>query len=312
MKRIIKDYFSFSKKERIAVILLLLLMGVFMAAPYLYVPKHEPPVLNKALFDFVAKGTSRTPDSIGRVGGSFIDPEGSTSTIHYRLFSFDPNTATETDWNRLGVYPKTIRTIFNYRNKGGHFRSAEDIRKIWGLKKEQADRLVPYVRIAGQEANSFKSQTNGHEFTTRTQKPGTWLQDRPVRVLDINTATAEDWKSLPGIGEVLANRIVKFRERLGGFSELALVKKTYGISDSVFRLISPYLKADASTLAKIDLNTASAYDLRIKADIPDGIAKAIIIYRQQNGPFQSIYDLKKVRFIADSLFEKLILRVKTD
>jgi len=312
MKRIIKDYFSFSKKERVAVILLLLLMGAFMAAPYLYVPKHEPPVLNKALVDFVAKSTSTAPDSTGTMAGSFIDPPVSTSTIHYRLFPFDPNTATEADWNRLGVYPKTIRTIFNYRNKGGHFRSAEDIRKIWGLKKEQADRLVPYVRIAGQEANSFKSQTSGHEFTTRNQKPVTGVEDRPIRVLDINTATAEDWKSLPGIGEVLANRIVKFRERLGGFSELALVKKTYGISDSVFRVISPYLRADAATIPKIDLNNASAYDLRVKADIPDGIAKAIIMYRQQNGPYQSIYDLKKVGFIADSLWEKLILRVKTD
>jgi len=38
-------------------------------------------------------------------------------------------------------------------------------------------------------------------------------------IIDINTATLEDWKLLPVIGEVLANRIVTYRKRMGGFTK---------------------------------------------------------------------------------------------
>ena len=42
---------------------------------------------------------------------------------------------------------KTIHTILNYRNKGGRFKQPEDLRKIYGLQKEEADLLIPYVQI---------------------------------------------------------------------------------------------------------------------------------------------------------------------
>jgi hypothetical protein len=45
----LKDYFTFSKKERTAMIILLLLIACFIAAPYLYSVKRKPPVINQAL-----------------------------------------------------------------------------------------------------------------------------------------------------------------------------------------------------------------------------------------------------------------------
>ncbi|MDB5212057.1 MAG: Helix-hairpin-helix motif protein, partial [Sediminibacterium sp.] len=63
MKRIIKDYFTFSKKERTAIIILLLLIACFIAAPYLYSVKREPPVVSKALADFLSKNKAAVVDS---------------------------------------------------------------------------------------------------------------------------------------------------------------------------------------------------------------------------------------------------------
>ena len=59
MKRIIKDYFSFSKKERLAVIILLLTMGCFIAFPYFYSPILPPPIINKALAEFIREQNSQ-------------------------------------------------------------------------------------------------------------------------------------------------------------------------------------------------------------------------------------------------------------
>ena len=301
MKRIWKDYFTFSKKERIAVMALLLLIALFIAAPYFYPGKRNPPVLSKALSDFVnnSKATQLSQDSIAEPRESFTVSKYANEPLAYALFPFDPNTISETEWKRLGISDKTIHTLLNYRNKGGRFKSPEDIRKIWGMKKEVADRIIPYVKIAEMVPSTYPTKKIG-------------ISNPQPSIIDINTATLEDWKLLPGIGEVLANRIVKYRERMGGFTNEAQVKATYGISDSVFRLIAPYLRIDPETIQKINLNTTSAYELRIRANIPDAIARAIIAYRQQYGPYQSVNDLKKIVFISDSLFQKIIGQVKVD
>lgn len=295
MKRILKDYFTFSRKERTAVIILLLLIIVFIAIPSLYRVKQEKPVMNKALADFIAQSSTANPpnDSVEE-GAQLVSPETAHTVSPQSLFSFDPNTLSPEGWKKLGLTDRNIRTILNYRGKGGHFRLPEDIRKIWGIPKETAEQLVPYVQIAETAAKGF---VYGKKEEKNPPK-------HPV-MIDINTASPEEWQSLPGINGFLAERIVKYRERAGGFATAEQVKKTYGISDSVFTLIGPYLQTDSFTTPKTDLNTANFDELKNKAGIPEPVARAILIYRRQYGPFRSVADLKKIVFINDSLFQKL-------
>jgi competence protein ComEA len=305
MKRIIKDYFTFSKKERTAIILLLLLITCFLAAPYVYSVKLKPPVLNKALRNFLEKNTGFSPgDSLQENNISVKSTEESYHSAKAEVFLFDPNTISAEEWKRLGISNKTIRTIYNYLSKGGKFRSAEDIKKIWGFKEEDAERLIPFVRMQqrDQPNKSFKNNPLNPQPVTSNKIPS----------IDINTATAEEWKALPGIGEVLANRIIKFRERIGGFTTIEQVHKTYGISDSVFGQISSYLVFNPAALPKLNLNTISAYELRMRVAIPDAIARAIVMYRNQYGPYQSVNDLKKIVFISDSLFQRISLVLKVE
>ena len=300
MKRIWKDYFTFSKKERIAVIILLVLIACFIIIPYLYTTRPAAPVINKALRDFAAKMDSAATGHAAEDQATTVQ----AAFIHRKIFPFDPNTVSEEGWKDLGVSPKTAHTIINYRNKGGRFRLPADIRKIWGLRKEDADRLMPFVRIA----------VTGKRYVEEKDKTvtGYGLPVTGKRVIDINTATMEEWKTLAGIGDVLAARIMKFRDRIGGFTDATQVKKTYGISDSVFALISPWLKTDPATVPKMNLNMVSAYDLRIRTNIPEVVARAIVAYRQQYGNYQSVEDLKKIVFIKDSLFQKIMPYVRVE
>ena len=65
-----------------------------------------------------------------------------------------------------------------------------------------------------------------------------------IQPLNVNTATEEEWKALPGIGDVLSKRIVKFRTKLKGFISVQQVGQTYGLADSVFQKILPYLRLE--------------------------------------------------------------------
>jgi competence protein ComEA len=300
MKRILKDYLTFSKKERIAVIILLVLMSGFIAAPYLYEPETEMPVMSKELADFLAGSDSIEKKSIA-------DPAVSITAVGEKkevvLFSFDPNTIDAEAWMRLGIGERTVRTVLNYRNKGGRFRSPEDIRKIWGLRKEDAERLIPFVVIAGNKPSVLPSRQ-----APVLQPAG----PKEIIPIDINTSGVEEWKSLPGIGEVLAARVVKFRDKIGGFLSVEQVRKTYGISDSLFSAIIPYLVFQPSSLPKLNLNTASVYALRSRTGISYQLAKTIVDTRNQEGPFQEINSVKLKIPMPDSVWQKMVLLIKTE
>lgn len=227
-----KDYLSFSKKERTAIIILATVIAIIIALPWFIKPDFKPPLTDtetsKQIVALETKETSAMP--VNADSSAFFE-----NIETAELFYFDPNTIDAAGWKKLGLRDKTIQTILNYRSKGGKFKTASDIHKIYGLKKIEADRLEPYIQI---ESTIYQSTIPDEK---KVAPPSTTFPKKNYTKININTATEEDWKTLPGIGDVLAKRIVKFRSAKKGFTSIDDVKKTYGLNDSVFENIRPWL-----------------------------------------------------------------------
>jgi competence protein ComEA len=302
----LKDYLSFSKRERNAFIGLVVIIGGFIFLPNFFAAKKAPAAISEQVKKELGESKTSTNQSSKEEDQTwqtpFSDPK---QKREIRLFEFDPNTLDEDGFITLGVPERTARTIINYRNKGGKFRKPDDLRKIYSLKKEDADRIIPYARVTA--ANTYSSPSYSNTFENKEYPKKT-----TVTVIDINTATVEEWKSLPGIGEILSARIVKFRQSIGGFSSIEQVAKTYGLRDSTFQLIKPFLKLTAPAVNKININTASENELMECNAVSKDIAQAIIIYRKQKGPFTNVDDLKKIVFINEEIFKKMAPCLKAE
>lgn len=225
-----KDYFSFTKKERVGVIvLLIIIVVVFLLPTFFSNPAAPDAAAAKEFKEQVAKletkKESHSNYSNHYEKRDYRDFNTEKITTQGELFYFDPNTASQSDWQRLGLSEKTIHTILNYVSKGGKFRKPEDLLKIYSLKEADAQRLFPYVRIAGSEERKNDSHEEG--VAAKFEKK--------ISIIDINTADTNLLKSLPGIGSKLAQRIINFREKLGGFNTVSQVAETYGLPDSTFK-----------------------------------------------------------------------------
>lgn len=297
LKRIIRDYFYFSKRERNALILVLLITGGFYSWPYFYTVKRDPPLTDVELLAVVKQlqedDRGRDNHSSSATSSSFAINEP------VKMFVFDPNTLDEDGFVRLGLPPRTARTIINYRNKGGRFRKPDDLRKIYTLRPEDADRLVPYVQIAGmqQGPNGYSSQRN---------------EARPSLRIDLNTADATTLERLPGIGKVLSERIVRYREALGGFYSVQQLKEVSGINEQLFEQIHPQLilqsgKHQQWSLAKITKEQLSQHPYCSKAT-----AEAIIRFRQAKGVIRSVEELKTITEVSPEILARLLPYLKTD
>jgi competence ComEA-like helix-hairpin-helix protein len=304
----VKDYLTFSKKERNGVFILLVLCALFILfSRYFPVSRR---VADKEAFQKELAGLKilidTTHNAVGYQASDVTDYDRPKPADDYtargNLFPFDPNTIDVAGWRKLGLREKTIQTIQNFVAKGYKFRQPDDLRKIYGLRKQEADRLVPYVQIAAEELNHRPSFDN-QKFAATSKKPE--FEVYKNKIVDINIADTSDFIALPGIGSKLATRIINFREKLGGFNSVDQIAETYGVPDSTFQKIKARLICDNSVLTKININTANASELKQHPYIKWNVANAIYNYRSQHGTYRSIEDLRKIDIIPDDLFNKI-------
>jgi competence protein ComEA len=213
------------------------------------------------------------------------------------LFSFDPNTLPAAGWEKLGLPQKTIRTLLNYRSKGGHFYKPDDLKKIWGLPDGFYERVQAYITIA----DAKKEATPG----TNISKTPYEHNERTITPVDVNTADTTALIALPGIGSKLAQRIIAFRSKLGGFYSADQVGETYGLPDSTFQKLKPYFQVHGD-FKKFNLNSASKDDLKIHPYIRWTLANAIVEYRSQHGDFKKLDELKNIMLIDDATYNKIL------
>jgi competence protein ComEA len=305
-KKVVEDYFDFTKKSRLAIfaLIILLIISTFLPRLFLLTSNQKRSITDTAWIASVKqleiKDTERTQDSLNNDNPYYYQfdrgKEYSQKAFAGELFYFDPNTAIVEDWKKLGIKDKTIKTIRNYLAKGGHFKKPEDLKKIYGLHDDEYDRLLPFIRIKEEMKNTEVADYRESREPTHTHRYAT---------IDINTADTTAFISLPGIGSKLAARIVNFREKLGGFYSVDQIKETYGLPDSTFQKIKPYLEVNSDVIRKININTATADELKAHPYIKYNIANPIIAYRKQHGPFEKTEDIKKVMVLTDELYEKL-------
>jgi competence protein ComEA len=220
-----------------------------------------------------------------------------------KLFYFDPNTISMSGWQKLGLREKTIKTIQNYLSKGGHFKKPEDLQRVYGLRKDEYDRLVPYIKIESR----FPENPDAKFVKNKNQGENKLVFKNTLKYssIDINTADTTAFINLPGIGSKLSARIINFRDKLGGFYTIEQVKETFGLPDSTFQRIRQYLKLENNAIRKININTASVDELKAHPYIRYNFANPIVAYRNQQGSFSSIDDLKKIMIITDEVFQKI-------
>lgn len=66
-------------------------------------------------------------------------------------------------------------------------------------------------------------------------------------LLDLNSATDQDFEALPGIGPKLAERIMKYRRSVGGFHSLDELRKVKGVGKKKFERIRPLVTVTSDT-----------------------------------------------------------------
>jgi len=278
MKNKLRPYFSFTKKERTGIVLLGFTCLLFIFLPYFF-PKKELEVSDITLLTGLQKLEENSKSISGK--SALLSSE-----MKQELFLFNPNILDVAGWMRLGLHEKLAQRIINYRNKGGHFYKPSDIKKIWGMSSEKAEELIPFVLLPDTEIKKLPARN-------------------PVVIIDINTADLDAWKTLPGIGETLSSRIIKYRSQSGGFARIEELQQVFGLTDSSFLIIKPFLRLNDATIPKLLLNRASAHQIVQKTGIHPNLAQSVVKRRLEKGSYNAWAELEELPGMTNDILSLL-------
>jgi len=145
----------------------------------------------------------------------------------------------------------------------------------------------------------------------------------PGERIDADRADAVEFARLPGVGPVLAKRIVAERGRAGPFRSLSGLDRVPGIGPALLAELGPHVSFSAPLAAPVSgsvlgaaesppgpgslvpINHASAAELEVLPGIGRVKAREIVAYRELHGPFATLEQLGSVRGIGPAMLARL-------
>ena len=333
---LIKDYFGFSQTEIRGFIILILLMSSFIFIPiavkYLFSGSNysdeqyqrDLALLNQSITSLEeaeqsADFTQEAEREIEKEDKNYFAQNPNAESM--KPFAFDPNKITVEQWKTLGIKPYLAERIEKYRSKGGKFFIKSDLQKIYGFPEDIYQRLYPYIQLPENKEdiaknNSFKeksnqntdnqSNTNVEEKSQKVEGERAYTPKKKLEAFDLNTADTAQLKMVRGIGAVLSERIVKFRNNLGGFHSIEQIKEVYGIKEEVYAELEKCAKLSKDfDVKKININTADVNTLKAHPYIGYKNAPIIVNYRTQHGNFKNAENLLKIKVLDEAQVNKL-------
>ena len=220
-------------------------------------------------------------------------------TIEIRMQLFDPNTADSSTLVHLGFKPWQAKNMLKYRAKGGKYRQAEDLKRLYGMTDSMYQALLPYICIVREELDRLQCDSVQRDSLPK------WGNEKKDTILNLRTADTTELKMIRGIGSYRAQQIVRYREQLGGFVRVEQVLEAKGMERLVADSVLKYFVLDSVHIEQMYVNQVSAQRLSKHPYLRFEQAKAIYELRRKKVRLKSVNDLEVLDCIDMKTLEKV-------
>jgi len=273
----IKSLFIFSRSQRTGIFTLFTLIIVLQ---FVYFFIDFSSVANKSLENEKWLSVQTEIDVLKKEKQNYVP----------KIYPFNPNFISDYKGYKLGMSVREIDRLLAFRKQNKYVNSAEEFQNVTQISDSLLKNIAPYFKFPDWVKNKKQfSSFQKEDYSVFAKK-------EKIVVIDINKATAEDLIKIYGIGEAIAERILKQKESLGGFVAMEQLSEVWGLSPEVIGNLNKHFKVFVvPNFKKIDINNASIKELAQFPYFKYGLAKQIVTYRSMNGDIHTIEDLTKIK-----------------
>lgn len=282
--------FSFSRKERNGIFGLILIIFLLILA-------------GKLIPFLIPADRTNFKEWESEVNACLAEYENKDSTRkELVLVAFDPNKVDSVGLTNMGLPEKIVANWVHYLRKGGAFRTKTDVKKIFGMTSllyEQLDtfmviqtRSISFNRVERQRSiiqtvPGTRHDTIAFRAFPKKEKSGTF-------VLELNSTDSINLIRIPGIGPVLASRIIRYRNLLGGYYTVSQIKEVYGLKGEIYPVVSSYLTVEPSSVKTFNINFSTLNEIGHHPYIGYKTARKLLRLRDKMGKFLASEDLSSI------------------
>lgn len=273
-----KDFLYFRKGSRVGVLLLLILILLALLLNVLLSYRDSSPVI------------VMQNDSIVREFDAFLQ----------RLQSNGPAVTGETSETGFGVAgPRSddLTGLGSATTTDSRFRMVTEM----GPGKDPSNReaLERPQTISDGASPGNRSEREDRDRYSRYPRVEKLSEGETI---SLNSTDTSEWKKIPGIGTVYASRIVKYRERLGGFVRKEQLLEVYGVDSELYARITPYIELGGGW-RKVSINHLEFKELLRHPYLSYKQVQAIVNLRDRKGRVDSIQELGMLdEFTSDDIY----------
>lgn len=123
--------------------------------------------------------------------------------------------------------------------------------------------------------------------------------------IDLNRCDTSDIMRVPTFGSKRAQKLVEYRERLGGFHSFSQLQEIYVLQNIDLELCEKYFTLSPAGIRKIRINQATYKELIAHPYMDAYLTKTILAYRDKNGKISNIEEFQRVTHAYKELVERL-------
>jgi len=294
--KILKPHFWYHKSQRNGVFFLLLIILVLQLA-YSFVDFSSDDMAAFKSKEFLA--LQLKIDSLKVVSIDKRSP---------KPHPFNPNYLTDYRASKLGMSIAEIDRLLFFRKQGKFVNSAKEFQKITQVSDSLLNVISTYFKFPSwfvkRNQNLKKSKLGAYQNKK--------LSKKSISTSDINKATRQDFETIGGVSAFLAQRIVKYREKLQGFTYSSQLLEVWKMDTTIADdLIKAFRVVEKPVIKKTNINTAAFKEVLSIPYIDYDLCKKIFEYRDEVAELQSIEELKKIEGFPVDKYDRIVLYLMT-
>lgn len=211
-------------------------------------------------------------------------------------------------WFSIGLLIIAGISIFSYLHTSQNVETARETASESDILTQKEDSVYASRRAARRAERQYPRSASDtrHYADTKPLYSNVPAPRRKQELnVELNSADTLTLQLLHGIGPAYANRIVRYRERLGGFVSTDQLLEVYGFTPELLAHIEPYLRLDTAGIRRIDINGIDLKSLSRHPYIEYYQARDIVRLRSKGVVFNSEDDLRAVPSMADSTLRRI-------
>ena len=290
---------TFSSKERSGIIVLTLLLILSIAASYV-VPRfankqHDLSRFSDEIYEFQIS-VSKKAEQQEKNNSYYQSRNQKNYQQAYKPMQFDPNLVNKNKLTSMGFNSSQIKNLMNFRKSGGKFYQKEDFLKLYTIDTMAFNLFKPFITIPEKDINITNTAENSSE---KSKKKHITIP------LEINSCTKAELITKLQIPDYLADRVIKYRNLLGGFNDYSQFSEIYGFNPQKIDTNRIKIHFDQDRIEKINLNNGEFKEIISHPYIDKYTTNAILEYRKFMKTITSLDELKENNVLTDDDIKKI-------